>query len=93
MEIKKNNEQFYIGDNPEEPLAEMTIVLNGARQLIIDHTMVSDELRGQGAGDKLLEEVVAFARESERQIIPLCPFAKARLEKYKDKYQDVLQSK
>lgn len=92
MEIKKHNEQFYIGDNPEDPLAEMTIVLNGPNQLIIDHTMVSDELRGQGAGDQLLEEVVAFARDNDRKIIPLCPFAKARLEKYKDQYQDVLSS-
>ncbi len=90
MEIKKNNEQFYIGDNPEEPLAEMTIVLNGPRQLIIDHTMVTDELRGEGAGDMLLAEVVKYARENERKIIPLCPFAKARLEKDRDKYTDVL---
>lgn len=92
IEIKRDNEQFYIGDNPDEPLAEMTIVLNGESQLIIDHTMVGEELRGQGVGDKLLEKVVEFARENERHIIPLCPFAKARLEKYKDKYQDVLSS-
>lgn len=93
MEIKRSNEKFYIGENPEDPLAEMTIVLNGPRQLIINHTMVSDELRGQGVGDKLLEEVVQYARDNNRQIIPLCPFAKARLEKDKAKYEDVLSKK
>lgn len=93
MEIKRSNEKFYIGENPEDPLAEMTIVLNGPRQLIINHTMVSDELRGQGVGDKLLEEVVQYARDNNRQIIPLCPFAKARLEKDKAKYEDVLNEK
>lgn len=90
MEIKRRNEQFYVGDDPENPMAEMTMVLNGTKQLIVDHTMVSDELRGQGVGDKLLEAVVNYARENNRQMIPTCPFAKARLEKNRDQYADVL---
>ncbi|AQS53124.1 hypothetical protein BW727_100731 [Jeotgalibaca dankookensis] len=92
MGIKKNNEKFYVGENPQEPQAEMTFVLTGDTKLIIDHTMVSDELRGQGVGDALLEEVVRYARDENRQIIPLCPFAKARLEKDKEKYEDVLSN-
>lgn len=90
MEIKKKNEQFYIGDDPKKPLAEMTIVLSGEKQLIIDHTMVSDQLRGQGVGDQLLAEVIQFARDKNLKIIPLCPFAKARMEKNKERYTDVL---
>lgn len=90
VEIKRKNEQFYIGDNPESPLAEMTIVLSGTKQLIIDHTMVSDQLRGKGVGDQLLAEVVQFARDKNLKIIPLCPFAKARMEKNKEHYRDVL---
>ena len=93
MEIKKSEEKFYVGDNTEEPLAEITIVLKGPKQFIINHTMVSDELRGQGVGDLLLEEVVKYARESNRQIIPVCPFAKARLEKNRRQYADVLKAK
>lgn len=93
MEIKKSDGKFYVGDHPEEPLAEMTITLKGPKQLIIHHTMVSDEWRGQGVGDMLLEEVVSYARESNRQIIPLCPFAKARLEKNRRQYEDVLKVK
>lgn len=90
MEIKKLNEKFYIGDNPEEPLAEMTIVMNGTKQFIIDHTMVSNELRGEGIGDQLLTEVVKYARENSLQVIPLCPFAKSRLERDKELYKDIL---
>ncbi|MCA9766557.1 MAG: N-acetyltransferase [Carnobacterium sp.] len=90
MEIKKKNEQFYIGDDPENPLAEMTIVLSGTKQLIIDHTKVSNQLRDQGVSDQLLAEVVQFARDKNLKIIPLCPFAKARMEKNKEHYIDVL---
>ena len=32
-------------------------------KVIIDHTYVSDELRGQGIGEALVEQMVVFARE------------------------------
>ena len=55
----------------------------------IDHTNVSEKLKGQGVGNKLVKRVVDFAREENKKIIPLCPFAKAEFEKNKE-YEDVL---
>lgn len=55
----------------------------------IDHTYVSDELRGQGIAGMLLELVVLYAREHQKKIKPLCVFAKARMEATRE-YQDVL---
>ena len=89
--VRQGQNKFYVGDSEENPLALMTFVHNGKTQIIIDHTEVSDELRGQSIGDKLLEAVVSYAREKEMKIIPLCPFAKARLEKNHEKYEDVLK--
>lgn len=93
MDIKQAKDKFYVGDTPDNPQAEMTFVLSGPKQLIINHTMVGDDLRGEGVGDQLLAQVVQYARENNRQIIPLCPFAKARMEKTKDQYEDVLSSR
>lgn len=90
MEIKQSENKFYVGDNPEAPLAAMTFVPSGKDKLIIDHTEVSDKLRGQSIGDKLLDALVEYSRENNRQIIPLCPFAKARMDKYPEKYNDIL---
>lgn len=89
--VKQGQNKFYVGDSEENPLAMMTFVHNGKTQIIIDHTEVGETLRGQSIGDKLLEEVVQYAREKEMKIIPLCPFAKARLEKNREKYEDVLR--
>lgn len=89
--VKQGQNQFYVGGSEETPLALMTFVHNGKTQIIIDHTEVSDELRGRNIGDKLLEAVVSYAREKDMKIIPLCPFAKARLEKNYEKYEDVLK--
>jgi len=49
--------------------------------LIIDHTDVNDQFRGQGLGRKLLNELVAFARGRNIKVIPLCPFAKSVFDK------------
>lgn len=89
--VKQGTNKFYVGDSEEQPLAMMTFVHNGETQIIINHTEVGEALRGQSIGDKLLEEVVRYAREKELKIIPLCPFAKARLEKNHEKYEDVLK--
>lgn len=89
-EIKSAERKFYIGDNPEEPLAEITYVEVGPTQLIIDHTEVSDELKGQGIAGKLVEHIVDYARKEDKKVIPLCPFAKSYIEKNKA-LQDVLK--
>jgi predicted GNAT family acetyltransferase len=70
-------------------LAEMTYSVAGERRIIIDHTDVSGELRGTGAGARLVEAAVEWARGQKKAIIPLCPFAKSVFDKTPD-YQDVL---
>jgi len=63
----------------------------GNTQIIIDHTEVSDDMRGQDLGKALVEAGVEYARERELKIIPLCPFAKSVIEKDPD-LQDVLRN-
>ncbi len=89
-EIKHLGRKFYMGNNAEEPLAEITYVEVGPTQLIIDHTEVSEELRGKGIAGKLVKHVVAFARKENKRIIPLCPFAKSYIEKHPE-MRDVLK--
>ncbi|MCQ1530442.1 GNAT family N-acetyltransferase [Lutispora saccharofermentans] len=57
--------------------------------MIIDHTYVSDELAGQGVGKLLLKELVDWIRKENKKIIPLCPYAKAQMEKNKE-YHDTI---
>jgi len=84
LEIRQHDDgkkgEFYIGDNGHH-LAEMVYSWAGEGVLIIEHTDVDPSLRGQGIGNKLLEHVVAFAREKKVKIIPLCPFAKSVFDK------------
>lgn len=70
--------------------AEMTYSRAGRTRIIIDHTGVPDSMRGLGIGKLLLEAAVRDARAEGIKIIPLCPFAKATLEKHPE-WQDAVQ--
>lgn len=68
---------------------KMTFVFADSNKIIIDHTEVNEKLNGKGFGKKLVAKGVAFAREKNLKIIPLCPFAKKVFDKTPE-FQDVL---
>ena len=70
--------------------AEMTYSRAGTTRIIIDHTGVPEALKGRGVGKRLVEAAVKDARSEGFKIIPLCPFAKATLDKTPE-WQDVVQ--
>ena len=70
-------------------LAEMVYTLPSEDKMIIEHTEVSDELKGQNVGNQLLHTAVEYARTHNIKIIPLCPFANSVFKK-KPEYADVL---
>jgi predicted GNAT family acetyltransferase len=83
-----NKGKFYIEIDGVE-LAEMTYVWRGTDRIIIEHTEVSDQLKGKGAGKQLVLKAVDFARQKGIKIIPICSFAKSVFDKLKELH-DVL---
>ncbi len=79
---------FFIEEDGEVK-AEISYSKAGDTKIIIDHTEVSDELRGENIGNELVEHAVNYARKNELTVIPLCPFAKSVIERDKS-LQDVL---
>jgi len=70
--------------------AEMTYTRAGERLVIIDHTGVPDALRGRRIGQQLVLRAVEDARAGGYTLLPLCPFAKAQIERHPE-WQDVVQ--
>ncbi len=90
---QKQNEHkgsFYVEEGGETP-AEMTYSMTGTNLMIIDHTEVSDKLRGRNVGYQLVHQAVEYARINNIKILPLCPFAKSVFDKKKDEFADVLR--
>jgi predicted GNAT family acetyltransferase len=80
---------FFVEENGQR-LANMSFSKAGDTTLIIDHTEVSDALRGKNVGKQLVAAAVDHARRNNLKIIPLCPFTKATIDRTKE-YQDVLK--
>jgi uncharacterized protein len=59
--------------------------------LTIMHTEVPKELGGRGIGSALIQGVLDIARAEGLKVKPLCPFAKAYIERHPE-YADLLKS-
>jgi uncharacterized protein len=84
MEIQHSNNSrngvFFVEQDGER-LAQMTYVWSGDDKFIIDHTEVSEKLKGLGVGKQLVMAAVEYARKNKYRIMPLCPFAKSVFDK------------
>ncbi|MCE7863640.1 MAG: N-acetyltransferase [Bacteroidetes bacterium CHB5] len=87
-QIEQGSKGSFILDENGERLGEMTYTVAG-ELIIIDHTEVSDKLRGQGAGKKLVLAAVEYARQNKIKVLPICPFAKVTFDRTPD-IQDVV---
>jgi len=69
----------------------MTFNIPNDKFIIIDHTEVEEDYKGDGIGKKLLNKIVEMARAKHIKIYPLCPFANAMFKKNSD-IRDVLKT-
>lgn len=90
MEIKEEKNRFVLLNDEAKEIGEMTWSDAGPDIMIIDHTFVEPEYRGQKLAEKLVINGVELARREGKKIIPLCPYAKKEFER-KPEYQDVLR--
>ncbi|HEY4150443.1 MAG TPA: GNAT family N-acetyltransferase [Chitinophagaceae bacterium] len=79
---------FFVGQGGGI-LAELVYSMSSPETMVIEHTEVSDELKGQNVGLQLVSTAVDYARDRHIKIIPLCPFAKSVIAK-RPEMQDVL---
>lgn len=70
-----------------ERLGEITWTLLGD-VMVMDHTYVSDKLRGQGIAKKLLDTAATHARENGYKMEAVCSYVVSAFNKY-DEYNDV----
>ena len=82
---------FYVEENGKV-LAEMTYSMAGTELMIIDHTEVSEALKGKNVGYQLVQAAVDYARTANIKIMPLCPFANAVFKKKGAEFADVLKA-
>ena len=76
-----DNGDFFIKDEHQNKIAYMTYIMVDEKTMLIEHTIVDEQLSGQGIGRKLVDAGVQFAREKGYKIIPQCPYANSVFKK------------
>jgi predicted GNAT family acetyltransferase len=89
---EQGRRQAFFIERDGKRVAEQTLSASAdGKVVIIDHTEVDDSLRGQGIARLLTVNTVEWARKAGVKVVPVCPFAKAIIEK-DPSLQDVLRS-
>ena len=95
MEISK--EDIQVVQNPDKNRFEVKIesylalceYILGKTRIIFTHTEVPKALAGNSIGAKMAKAGLDYAREHNLQIMPLCPFVAAYMERHPE-YYDLL---
>ena len=90
VQLKKDdsgNGAFFIEEN-NAGIAEMTFGIEG-NDLKVYHTEVQPAYEGKGLAKKMLEEMVAYSRNNDLKIIPLCPYVHAQFKRHPEEYSDI----
>lgn len=69
-------------------VGQITFVRTGGDRMIIDHTEVDEQYRGAHIGLGLVTAAVNLARNQQRKVISLCPFAAAMFNRHPE-FSDV----
>lgn len=88
-EFIEEAERFVLLDNKEE-IGEITWK-NHDGYLLVYHTGVNPDYRGQGLAGQLLEQVVAKVRKENLKIYPTCPFVVREFMMNPEQYEDIWQ--
>lgn len=91
MNFDSGESRFYKKDENENLICEIIYSIANSSLISIDSTFVDDNYRGQGIAAQLVDRVVEMAREENKKIIPICPFAKNMLERNRSLYADVIE--
>lgn len=85
------NGEFFIKDEQGNKLAYMSYIMDNTTTMRIDHTVVSEVLRGQGIARKLVDRGVQHARKNGYKIVAECPYALSVIQKTPE-YTDILKN-
>jgi predicted GNAT family acetyltransferase len=82
-EVVDNQEASRLEVRAAAGLAELTYHTRGNR-LVLIHTEVPTALGGRGIGGELVRAAIEKAAAGGMTIVPLCPYARAWLERHPD---------
>lgn len=90
MNIERNSdEQRFVAEiNKRKFVIDYEEI--GKDTLELKRTFVPKDLRHNGIGHQLVEDVLSYARRNHYKIKPTCPFVRSMVEENQSKYADLI---
>ena len=88
MHYHEEAQRFVVYNSDHEEIGEITFRITDDSILIIDHTFVDPNYRGQKIANELVKLVVDKARNESYSLLPLCPFAVKEFDRH-PAYQEI----
>ena len=88
LKLEANGKGAFVIEQGDKRMAEMGIGISGGN-IIIYHTEVSQELKGQGIAPKLLATMVQYARDHNLKVIALCTYVSSQFKRHPEQYADI----
>ncbi|SIS56535.1 GNAT family N-acetyltransferase [Alicyclobacillus vulcanalis] len=88
MQLVRVQHGVELHDESGERIGYVSCTDRGDGVWTIDHTVVDPAYQGQGLAAKLVDELVAMARENNVKLLPICSYAVLRFRRRPD-YADV----
>ena len=85
-----NDNEVSVVNEKGDKLGYCTFPSIGQNLVVIDHTVVAQELRGQGIASKLLDKAYEAIKKTNRKAYATCSYAQKYFEKNPDK-KDILK--
>ncbi|WP_425559544.1 GNAT family N-acetyltransferase [Lactiplantibacillus plajomi] len=83
MEFTREPNRFFFNDEQGKLAGEITFpAINDGQTWVIEHTFVRDDFGHQGLAGQLTQAVIDAARAEDKQIQPLCTYAKAYFDRH-----------
>jgi predicted GNAT family acetyltransferase len=89
-EVSQNEAEHRYEMEVEGQTAFAQYNLNGSI-ITFTHTIVPEELEGQGIGSRLVSFALDDARQRDLKVVPMCSFVRGYIERHPE-YQDLLDS-
>jgi predicted GNAT family acetyltransferase len=83
----KNHGAFYLMQDGEQ-MGEMMIGI-ADNVLTAYHTEIIPQAEGKGLARKLLDAMVAYAREHQLKVLPLCVYVHAQFKRHPEEFADI----
>ncbi len=81
--------KFIAHDDDGQKMGEIEYRPEGDARVEATHTRVNSAFRGRGIAERLLDALVAHARENKLTIIPTCSYVEAAFAKNPEKYANI----